>query len=253
MKKVFTVIISVCLLHIVYAGNGHGYGDRNKNQKFTMAFNAGVAIPTGGFAKKDTLPYYHDTTHAYGFAKTGFQFNIDLSFRFATNFGVAGRVGGALCQWDAAGYTQVYKIPSNETVSPNGKHYIGEYLLGPYFYFPASDNFAVEVKLLLGLISSSYPEYSVYSNVPGNYASTTIKYSVGSGFGYALSVSGRLKVEENIAIVASANYSGSQMKYPGLLYTATTPSSYGYSVLSTTVRTMSLGIVSFTLGFAITF
>jgi len=249
MKRIFAVIFFVCFLHLVYAGNGY---NSHKDQKLTFSFNAGVAVPVGGFASKDSLKR-NDTTHANGFAKTGFQFNIDITYRVSKHVGIAARVGGALCSFDAAGYTQAYNVPSTFTVSASGKHYVGEYLIGPYFYLPASDNFGFEIKLLGGIVSSAYPEYTIASNIPNNYTSTTYKYTQASGFGYAFSFGGRLKVDENVAVLASVTYTGSDAKYNGLLVNGSTTTNYGYSDLSTSIRTMELGVVSITLGVGITF
>jgi|SRR6185312_9094686 len=252
MKKLFVAIISVGLLQAAYAGNGYGYGERNKSTKFTMAFNAGVAVPLGAFASKDSVART-DSTHAHGYAKTGFQFNLDISYRFFQNVGLVARIGGAICQFDVAGYTQGNNVPADFTVGVDGKHYIGEYLIGPYFYLPASDIVSFEIKLMGGVVSSSYPEYGEASNLPNNYTSFSYKYTTASDFGYALSVGARFKIQENAAVMANLSYTGSTIGYQGLLVSESTPTNLGFTNLDSSLRTMSLGIFSATLGVAISF
>jgi hypothetical protein len=241
-------------LHYTYAGGFHGgrYSTTIAEKKISFCFNFGVALPLGDFARKDSLSS-NDTTHAHGYANTGFQFNIGINYLFSKNVGVAAWLGGSVCSFDAQTFSVANNIPSDGTVSAAGKHYIAQYLIGPYFFFPVSDNFGLEGKLLAGIVSSRYPDYTIASNIPGNFSSETISYTQASGFGYAFSFGGRLKVGDLMNLMASVSYIGSNIQYPGLIESRSVPTGYGYSILSPSTRAMSLGVLAFTLGFGVSF
>jgi hypothetical protein len=254
VRRVILLAISIFTLSAVKAGNNFGRQQgTSDNKKFSFSFNAGVGIPTAGFAKKDSVGR-NDTTHAVGFAKPGFHFEVGVSFRFLKNFGIAASIGGSICRFDAAGYASAYGIStSNYNVSSAGSHYIGQYLIGPYFYIPASDNFSIEIKTMVGIVSAQYPDVSILSIMPNNYSGQTYKFAHASGFGYGLSVGGKVKLDNMIGLTFMVSYVGSAVKYDGQVYSISTPSGYTYTGFSFATRDMQLGIVALTGGLCISF
>jgi hypothetical protein len=254
MKRIYAVIIFIGFLHNTYAGGFHGghYSTTIAEKKFNFSFNFGLALPLGDFANKTALPQ-NDSTHAHGFASTGFHFEIGVGYLFSKNVGIAGCLGGSVCAFDAAAYSAVYNVPPTFSVSASGKHYVAQYLIGPYFFFPLSDNFGLEAKIMAGIITSRYPDVTIASNMPGNFQAQMYSYTLGSGFGYAFSFGGRLKVGDLMNVLATVSYIGSTVNYPGQLETASTPSGYGYTYLSLATRSMSLGVVALTVGFGVSF
>jgi hypothetical protein len=144
-------------------------------------------------------------------------------------------------------------LPTNSSVSVNGSNFIAQYMAGPYISIPVNDKFSFDIRIMAGLISSTYPDITTSSNVPNNYSSYFYKYAVGQGFGYGASVGGKFLFDPNVAVVANVSYVGGTMTYAGLDYNYTTPSDFLYGGFSFSDRTMSVGIVSFSVGLALCF
>lgn len=253
MKRFLLLITLVGVSFALTAGNNFGkQPGAGNNKKFSFSFNAGIGFPTSGFANKDSIGR-NDTTHAHGFAKSGFHFEVDLSYRFINNLGLAASVGGSICPFDAAAYTNAYGISSDNTVSSQGSHYIGQYLIGPYFFIPASDNFSIEIKTLLGLVSAQYPDITIASNVPNNYSGQTYKFAHAQNFGYSVSIDSKVKIDDMISLVFMLSYVGSSIQYKGQVYSISTPSGFTYSGFSNATRDMQLGIITVTGGLCISF
>ncbi|HXB11563.1 MAG TPA: hypothetical protein VNZ45_06235 [Bacteroidia bacterium] len=261
IKNILFIPVFVFIISFANAGPHYGrQGSGNDHKKFSFSFNPGYGIPLMDFAKKAYLPI-KDSLHAYGFANPGFHFEVCATYLFTEYVGVAADFGGTICPFDdnayAAAYTSVYPtsflVPTNSSVSANGSNFIAQYLGGPYFYIPINDKFCFEIRILAGLISSTYPDITITSNVPNNYSSYFYKYAVGQGFGYGASVGGKYMIDPNVGVVANVSYTGGTMTYAGLDYNYTTPSGFLYGGFSFSDRTMSVGIVSITAGLALCF
>lgn len=261
------LLISGLVLITSFAKGGNHYGRQGSgddHKKFSFSFNPGYGIPLMDLARKSYLPIT-DSTHAYGFANPGFHFEVCATYLFTKYVGVAADFGGTICPFDANTYTSAYTgkrvgvypdsilLPTNSSVSANGSNFIAQYMAGPYFYIPVNEKFCFEIKILAGLISSTYPDITTASNVPNDYSSYFYKYAVGQGFGYAASVGVKYMIDPNVGIVANVNYIGGTITYAGLDYNYTTPSDFLYGGFSFSDRTMSVGILSFSAGFALCF
>ena len=258
MKKNFLLLGLWCIINYTYAGNHYGrqYG-QNDNQRFGFSFNAGIGFPVSAFGEKDSLPVLDSNyTKADGYAKPGFHFEVGISYRFAKYIGIAGVTGGTICPFDASAYNNTHRLsfaPYQLRASAQGSHYEAEYLIGPFLYIPVSDKFSIEARALFGILSSKYPDITVASTLPNNYFGYTYKFSIGKDFAYYFSVAGKIKLGDNIGVVIMANYLGSSVVYPGLVYTDSTPSGFSYSGFYFGNRSMSLGILSITGGLYISF
>jgi len=261
IKNILLLLAFLFTIHFVQAGNHYGRQSGGDAKKFSFSFNPGYGIPLMDFAKKSYLPLT-DSLHAYGFVNPGFHFEVCATYLFTKYVGVAADFGGTICPFDdnafAASYTSVYPaypmyVPTNSSVSANGSNFLAQYLGGVYFYIPMNDKFCFEIRVMAGLISSTYPDITVTSNVPNDYSSYFFKYAVGEGFGYAATVGGKYMIDPNVGIVANIHYTGGTITYAGLDYNNTTPSGFLYGGFSFSDRTMSVGILSFTAGFALCF
>lgn len=253
IKKTVLLSCTVLLLSVANAGNHFGRQPGvNNDKKFSFSFNAGIGIPTAGFANKDSIART-DTTHAHGFANKGFHFDIGVSYRFTQYVGVAIRIGGSICSFNNGAYASAFNIPSTEDVSANGSHYIGEYFGGPYFYIPVNNNFSVEAKAMFGIVSAQYPDISIESNQPNNLSGRTFKFAHAQDFGYCFSLGGKIKLDDMVGLSITVGYTGSTMYYPGQVYSISTSSGYTYSGFSFADRQMKLGIISITGGLVISF
>lgn len=256
MRRLCTVSIFVCLVQCVDAGgfSGGHYSTSITEKKFSFGFKFGIALPVADFGNKSGISS-KDTLHEHGYANPGFEFEIGATYRFAKNIGVAVSMFNTLCKFDVASYTSANPdmLFPNSSVSVSGKHFVAQYLFGPYFFFPLSDNFALDAKTLVGILSSRYPDFTIASTIPGNLSAKTISHAQASGFGYTFSFGGEYKIGDYIAITAAATYSGSNVSYSGIFYTISTPSGLGYTLTSSSTRTMALGIIGFTAGFSVIF
>lgn len=256
MKKVLLFACSICLVHSLGADNHFGsqmsqYGD---DKKFSFSFNAGVGIPLLDFGKKVTWPA-SDSTHAYGFANPGFHFQVVMSYRFIKYVGIAARMGGSICSFDVQHYTaeNPNSVPPNFTASAYGSHFVSAYMGGLYLYYPFNDQFSVESKILFGSVFAHYPDITVTCDLPNNNSSTIFKLANAKNFGYNISIGCRYRLDELLWILGEVSYTGANLQYEGETSGGTLANGIPYTSISDTYRSMQLGILTITGGFAITF
>jgi hypothetical protein len=267
IKEPLLIAASLFTIGMASADNQGGhFGHQmssNDDKKFTFSFNAGIGIPFGDFAKTSALGGtnampWTDSTHANGFANKGFHFDVGVSWRFTDYIGVAARIGGTICSFNASAYQSAYptvpNIPANqETVMANGSHYVGEYFIGPMFHIPAGDQFSFDIKLMAGIVSEQYPDWTISSTDTLSHAAEEYKYAHASDFGYCVSAMARYKLDANIGLSLTASYVGATITLPGWVYSNTTPSGFTYSEFSFQDRTMSLSMLTITGGLTISF
>ena len=242
-------------------------------KKFTILVSAGASVPVQAYGKKtfNTLTTRSDTANITGFANTGVNISLSVSYKFSKKVGIMLQAAQSINQFNNNAYANAINnansgfgrttqyTAQNITSSP---HYIGQYLVGPCFSFPLEDNVSFEAHALLGEITAIYPKvFQTQTGGPDDIKAST-KYNNGSGFGYSVGMGLKCMFNKYIGIQLTAAYVGSKINYQGFSssYTDTQTRrgftnyivNYNYSS-TTNSRYMSLGIINITGGLAFSF
>ncbi len=174
-----------------------------------ISVNAGVAVPTGNFAKGE----YSDEKS--GFAKTGVHLNLSAVHYFNKNFGIGLLLGYSQYQHNgtqslADGYKEDSGTDST-TLYSKGNNSSVSILAGPYYKIPVSKKLAVNLRAVGGYVNTQLSGFQIfYEDYLEN--SMTQKKSSGGGFGYQLGAGLTYSVTPKIAIKANADYFSSKPK-----------------------------------------
>ena len=256
MKYILLIAGFLILMQSGHAQSGYAYKN-NKLKRLCFSFTPGIGFPMQDFAKKSYIPP-SDSSHAVGYANPGFHFEVGVSYLFTNYIGIALQLGGTVCSFNSTAYASAYNVPDTFSVSPDGSHYVAQYLIGPFVSIPVTNTFSCEIKLLGGLVSSIYPQITVAPTNPSPYYQT-FQYAHAQNMGYSLSVGGKLKVQENASIVANISYTTSDIVYSGAIFQLETPAVIpgaipgSYTGFSNFNRSMQLGILSISVGVALCF
>ncbi len=261
-KNVF--ILFICLFASIVPAFSQEE-DENNFKKFNFGFNVGVSIPERAFARNDSvaLPNYsgvlpvqynqRDSGTINGYAKAGFHFNVYGRYMLIQNIGVMISIGGNFNSFDvstlssnAAAQYKGYGFSGTPPVfSASGSYYVGEYLFGFYFKVPlVSPNLSAEFNILFGDVMATYPTLTyTYTNM-GVTASQAEKTNIGNGIGYNLAGGFKYTIANGkMALHLGAGYTGCSVSYPS--YTVSTS---GLSNTYNVPKSMSLGLLQFTIG-----
>jgi hypothetical protein len=252
--------------------NNNQQSSIDNDSKFHFGLNIGYCLPSGDFSSSDISKEpikkspSTDSTNISGYAKGGFHFNIYGAYMFNSSIGAMLSIGGSMNSYDIGSFNSNFSIgyPSNATppvYTVSGNYFIGQFLVGPYFNFSASDNLKIEFKALIGLTTANYPALSFTYNYNSAYEtiSETGSFTVNStsGFGYNIGAGLEYMVTGNLGLHFNLCYGGSSISYPSYTRsyseiitilnsnTTTTPSN---STIHNTPMSMSIGLLQLTLG-----
>ncbi len=245
------------LLLLLNTANGqYRYGhDSYQKKRFAFSFNVGAGVPMQDFSKGGRP----DSTHAVGYASSGFHFEVCASYLIFDYLGIAAALDNTLCPLNTGEYATAYNVPDSFSVTAQGNHYIASYMIGPYLNLPVNNAFNIEVKVMGGLVSAIYPDITILPNNLNNPTAQMFKYAHAQNFGYMISACGKYMVQQNFAFLATVSYTSSQIVYPGGLFQITTPAILQsqiprtYTGFSFTNMDMQLGLLSITVGAALCF
>jgi len=250
MKKHYLLAAMLLSTMLVYAGdltiNRGGRGSSDGGFGF-FAGEFGVGIPTGTYAKSDTLPR-NDTTHTNGWAQTGFHFNGIMGYIFSGgNLGVTLEIGGTFNSFNKTSFNNdVFGSQSTSYTPMISKNYTYiTVLIGPFYSINVSDELHIDLHLKIGYASIS--EATVNESYTNNITSGTFSYSNNglSGFAYEPSVGLRYDYNPYGAISFSAAYNG-MTSTSTIVSVANENSVYSYSTSRT--QAMTAGQLSFSIG-----
>jgi hypothetical protein len=217
-------------------------GGHNDGGKLIIGVSVGAGIPMGAYGTKDNTPS-NDTSHINGWAKTGFHFNANLGYKFTDNIGGMLLLGGNLNGFDAAAYDTKNRSNFYNGTTTATSHYIGSYLVGPFFNFPVGDKFAITARVLAGLMTAKYADRTYTSGsvtAVGKFASV-------STFGYDAGAGVKIGLTDVLGIALNIDYLGGTPTFKS--QTITTSSPYGSnSHTYTGSEAMSTGIVNASVG-----
>lgn len=261
MRNAILFAVSVLLVSTGSTAQTIAGGD---DKKFSIGLNIGASIPMKQFGKADTtaLPApgvysgkKQDTNSINGYARRGFYFDVDFSYRIFHHLSIMLSYDGNINSFDIATLnSQVNSQNEGLYISPvevSGNYYLGQYLIGPKYDIHVAGKFSLEFRALAGIVTANYPSVSFpNNNSPGftlEVSTTSFKptsgfeYSLGMGFKYSI-INGLMALHFNV------NYAGANLIYPN--YTITNTNG-GWLISSNTYqvpKTMTLGLVQVTGG-----
>ncbi len=215
-----------------------------------------------GFGKTDSnmLPIAasnKDTNNLSGYAKTGFHFDLYLTYQLIPHLGIMLSVGGNMNSYDvttlntqyADQYTSHGGNGNLPAFTASGSYYIGQYLLGPCINIPAgTGGLSIEAKALFGLTTANYPGLSYSYSFFGTTISNTFSVKSASGFGYNVGAGLKYSLPGGlIGLHLGVAYGGSSISYPSY----TSSYSDGTTTQTTTYnvpKAMSLAMLQITIG-----
>ncbi len=267
MKKTFLFLLAIIGSLISYAGNPIDKISIKKNtaavvsedggNKLSIGLSVGTTIPLQNFGDKTNNP---DTTHFNGYANTGIHFNATFGYKFSKYVGAMVMAGGSINSFNTTSFTAANGGFGGATTSAKS-HYVGQYLMGPYLSVPIGNKFSVEVRALVGLVTSSYPK--IIESTSGSFGtysygfSSQTKINSAAAFGFSAGVGVKYMVADHFGMTLNAAYAGSNMGYKGYTSTTTTTPFTGTTTSNvtdnTTKRTMSIGMINITAGVAYCF
>lgn len=203
MKK---IILAVAVFITGTCAHAQKVTDTTSNE---ISINAGIASPTGNFAKGD----YADEKS--GFAKTGVHLNFSAVHYFNKNWGFNLLLGYSKYGYNgtqslADGYKEDSGTDST-TLYTKGNNSSLSILAGPYYRIPLSSKFSVDLRALGGYVNTHLAGFQVfYEDYIEN--AMTQKESSGGSFGYQLGAGLTYSITNKIAIKANADYFSSKPK-----------------------------------------
>jgi hypothetical protein len=156
--------------------------------------------------------------------------------------------------------TSSSKLPASTSQNiKSGRHYIGQYFIGPCLSLPLEDNVSFEAHILFGAVTGVYPTITQSQTDPQYKINTTTQYNNGTGFGYNVGIGLKCMFTKQIGIQLTASYVGSNVAYRGYYYNYSyTPTNPAYASLNISHSTynnmyMAIGMLNLTTGFSFSF
>lgn len=225
MKK-YVVLISVVLVSFV------------AKAQFTLGVDGGLSMPGRDYGSS-TVTTYNSGGTINGYAKIGSCFDAFVGFKFIPILGVMAQYGINNNAYDVGKFNN-----SSETITTSGGDKISSYLVGPYLSFGAA-GIKLEVKLLGGIVSSTYPTITENTNGAATYDAVVNSFSTGNNFGYCAGAKLKFMAAKIIGIGIGVDYLASDATFKG--------TSTGYNTNVSQNYNMSVGVFQATLGVSLDF
>jgi opacity protein-like surface antigen len=222
-------------------------GKTDNGSKWSVGISAGVGIPTGSFDKQETFKLV-DTKKINGWAKPGFRFSFDITYKIAKKLGVIVQVGGNINNFDTNAYNKKIFPQNTCFMSKATPHHISQYLGGIFYnLFESNNKLFFNIHALAGLMTVKYSEFTLecYGGTTGLYAPcgkykietvSVFAYNVGIGLNYNLS--------DKLAIIVNADYLGGNPIFTSI-------STCGYTYKQNLA--MNIGLINLSGGIALKF
>lgn len=181
MKKTISIFIIIITSLVTVSVNAQNY----------IGITGGFSSVSGNFSKTD----YSDLKS--GFASSGGNIGITGVYFFSKHFGINALVsyqgyGFKGVQNLADGYKEDFDIDSS-TIYIKKNNYTLNFFVGPYYSFPITDNFSIDLRVLLGLTNAHLAGNEVYleDQADGTFsqkaaAATTLGLQGGAAMKYHL-------------------------------------------------------------------
>lgn len=257
----FILLASVCNGQDYYMppvnhhpGHGNNWKDSIKKAAFFFSFDMGVSVPFKDYASRDTTRNFMiigpDSTNGKGFANAGFHAGFSGGFFLTPNFGLCAKVAYNQNSFDET--TLNLLVNGNYSYSINDNYSIWQFMGGIFGNFQTGKSSSVWLQGMIGLINANFPSFSIY-NLPQNlfppYLSWNFTLSNASDFAWCVSASYEKAISENVSLLGTVCYTGSELVYPSLTYNLSGPY---YNLpppyTQNTPVTMSFGSLDFSVG-----
>ena len=253
-KNLINALIAFSMFLIVSTNSIYGMVNGDST-KFILSAAIGTGVPMANFGKADSLPSPNgkDNTHIAGYAKTGFHFNITAGYHITPTIGVQIQIGGNTNKFDIDSYAKLNGINPTEAVSV-GSHYIGSYLIGPFFTFPLyNSKLNLDLKLLGGLMTAQFPEIMENETYLGkSYAMTETIKSI-SAFGYNIGAGLSYKIIQHFGVKIGVDYLGGNPTFTSVSGTSTVDGTTTFNTQSGQKLAMHSGIFNISAGLVLGF
>lgn len=278
MKKIITILSFSGLFLIPGFSNAQLLlGGEDKG--FAFGWAAGVNFPMADLGRETSsmMPLSlfgrSDTTHMSGYAvgiQTSFHYDFYFIYRFYHRLGIIASYNEDVNTYDLNTLNSQYQPlrPSGQINASSGDNFnITQFLIGPYFNIPIDKmrkqdslkrhsfhinpmrgNLSVEVKLMAGYTTATYP--MVYYN--GLTQTILLSVAPGSAFGYFIGTGLRYQLFDGIGLNLNVNYAGSTITYPNYAVSTFSGNSYGTVEHNSPIK-MSIGLLQIASGFTLMF
>jgi hypothetical protein len=253
--RLLTLICMLTISASTFAGTdlipSKGRGRGKSSPKISIGLSVGAGLPMGNYGKS-TKQGLGDST-LQGYAKTGIHFNLNFGYKFTDMIGVMIMAGGNLNGYNGSAFDANVNNPAGTTVGTS--HYIGSYLLGPFFNFAAGDKLTINVRILAGLMTASYSTVTE-TFLPGSLFQTSTQYQYGPAktLGYDGGAGLTFNATDMVGISLGADYLGGTPVFTTFTETYSAGNSTSTPHISTNhARPLSIGIVNVSLGLVLRF
>jgi hypothetical protein len=194
-KQLFITTLMLLMISATYSQTT----SKMETKKFNIGLSTGFAFPVSFFKSKD-YNHFQDP----GFAKTGFNINLEGSYHIIKNFGIASKFmfsNFGVDEEAAKRYLPLSTTPS----STDHWQYFG-ILAGPMGTIDLGDNFSMDVKGLVGYARANAPvlKFSL-EEISGVTLATSDKWS--DAFAWQLGTDFKYKFANNFNIFTNIDYS----------------------------------------------
>jgi len=194
-KQLFITTLMLLMISATYSQST----SKMKTNKFNIGLSTGFAFPVAFFKSND-----YNNFQDPGFAKTGFNINLQGSYLLTKNVGIASKVffsNFGVDEGAAKRYLPISVTPS----STDHWQYFG-ILAGPMGTIELADNFYMDVKGLVGYSRANAPvlKFSL-EDISGVTLSTSDKWS--DAFAWQLGTDFRYRFANNFNVFTNIDYS----------------------------------------------
>jgi hypothetical protein len=194
-KQLFITTLMLLMISATYSQTT----SKMETKKFNIGLSTGFAFPVAFFKSKD-YNHFQDP----GFAKTGFNINLEGSYHIIKNFGIASKFmfsNFGVDEEAAKRYLPISVTPS----STDHWQYFG-ILAGPMGTIDLGDNFSMDVKGLVGYARANAPVLKFnLEEISGITLATSDKWS--DAFAWQLGTDFKYKFANNFNIFTNIDYS----------------------------------------------
>ncbi len=194
---------------------GYQPQQQQATSRVSFSISAGAGVPLGDFGSENVKGSFWDfnspdSTRLQGFAMSGFHFDIALWYKINDFLGAEIYYGGNVNSVDINGFSNTMGYISTTTQT---SYYTPEYLIGPYYYFQVGNKFTCKLSAMIGLVTNTYPTFSLKVNDTTTYTRTL--NSGGSGFAYSFGTQLEYAVTPRTSLYMNVTYTGANIYYPG--------------------------------------
>jgi len=196
MKKIFLLVAVTMSMYMIAIAQERRAGPEKKG---FLILSAGPSFPLGNFSST-TFDINSNTPPKNGFAKTGFNLDLQGGYHFVKNFGVTGSVFYNLYSYDEQRLKDQLGIPAEANMRVDHWKYYG-IVAGPMLTATITPKTSIDFNVMTGVISANSPKAIVSDDGTGDIVnedwSTAVPIRVGSGMRFQFGENGYFGIGMN--------------------------------------------------------